>query len=82
MYRLQILGMFVGAAGTAIVPNADQLDAVAKWPVTLLFASLTALMAWLMYKQSNGAMKDVAAELHDLNGNLRERPCIRDPKND
>jgi hypothetical protein len=42
---------------------------------------VTCFLAYLMYKQSTGALHDVAAQLRQLNGNLRERPCIRDPKN-
>lgn len=69
----------------AQVPDAMQLDALAKWPVTIALVALSALSMWLMYRQadrSRQSLDSMSARIGDLCQRLSERPCIRDPKND
>jgi hypothetical protein len=87
------------------------IEAVAKWPLTVLFAAVACFCVWLNYKQSqkfaDAAQKAaestaiasakvaessvkaatenammVAKAVNDLVSELKQRPCIRDPKND
>jgi len=69
--------------------DTELAQEVGGWPITTLALGVCALCVWLMYKMATanmlnaaGNMDKVAAELNDLNKNLSERPCVRNPEND
>ena len=102
----------LGASVVANIPVDPQtIEAVAKWPLTVLFAAVACFCVWVNYKQSQrfaeAAQKAaeataaasakvaessvraatenamlVARAVNDLVSELKQRPCIRDPKND
>lgn len=73
-------------AGVAALPSdPETLETLGRWPVTIALIALAAWSVWLMYRQADRAresMDRLAEQLGSLRAELRERPCVRDPKND
>jgi len=66
------------------VPDVGTVEAVGKWPITVALVALCGWQIWLNYKQadsSRASHDNMAEKLGALAEALRERPCIRDPKN-
>jgi hypothetical protein len=67
------------------VPDAGSLEAVGKWPVTVALVVLCGWQVWLNFRQMDGARQShdkMADKIGELAAALKERPCVRDPKND
>ena len=75
----------LGASIVAQLPDSRQLDAVGRWPLTVVLGAVCCFLAWLLYKQADkfGQRVDKLSEnLGQLASNLKERPCIRSKDND
>ena len=74
------------ASTVAAVPvDPQSLEAVGKWPLTVVLGGVCCFCVYLMYRQGadyRQSIDKVADALKDLSANLAQRPCIRDPKND
>lgn len=74
------------ASTVAAVPvDPQSLEAVGKWPLTVVLGGVCCFCIYLMYRQGSDyrqSIDKVAGALTDLSANLAQRPCIRDPKND
>ena len=83
-----IIGMgstLIAGAVSALPSDPDAIDALGRWPVTLALVALAGWSVWLMYRQADRAresMDRLGEQLGHLRAELRERPCVRDPKND
>ena len=74
------------ASTVASVPvDPDSLEAVGKWPLTVVLGGVCCFCVYLMYRQGadyRQSIDKVADALKELSADLAQRPCIRDPKND
>ena len=74
------------ASTVAAVPvDPQSIEAVGKWPLTVVLGGVCCFCVYLMYRQGSDyrqSIDTVAGALKDLSANLAQRPCIRDPKND
>ena len=74
------------ASTVAAVPvDPQSIEAVGKWPLTVVLGGVCCFCVYLMYRQGSDyrqSIDKVADSLKDLSANLAQRPCIRDPKND
>jgi len=80
----------------AIPTDPQSLDAVAKWPLTVVLGFVCCFCVWLMYKQAKDfsatataasraaadAQMAMAKSILDLVGEIKQRPCVRNPAND
>jgi len=78
----------VGACFLAQLPDAGTIDAVGRWPLVAVLGAVACFCVWLMYKQSKDFAKAMsenslatAKAITDLVAELKQRPCMRDPKN-
>lgn len=87
MMRLEAiigLGSTLIAGAASLPSNPETLETIGRWPVTIALIALAAWSVWLMYRQADRArlsMDHLAEQLGNLRAELRERPCVRDPKN-
>ena len=88
---MKIVAIFGGfsallASTVAAVPvDPQSIEAVGKWPLTVVLGGVCCFCVYLMYRQGSDyrqSIDKVADSLKDLSANLAQRPCIRDPKND
>ena len=88
---MKTVAIFAGLSGllastVASVPvDPQSLEAVGKWPLTVVLGGVCCFCVYLMYRQGSDyrqSIDKVADSLKDLSANLAQRPCIRDPKND
>ena len=88
---MKTVAVFAGLSGllastVASVPvDPQSLEAVGKWPLTVVLGGVCCFCVYLMYRQGSDyrqSIDKVADSLKDLSANLAQRPCIRDPKND
>jgi phosphotransferase system glucose/maltose/N-acetylglucosamine-specific IIC component len=99
MFRAEAGIAVGGVLGTIVaqaMPDASQMEAMAKWPLTLIMAVVAVVAIYLMYKGNRDNSKDrleetkmhkesieaLAKSMTEHNALLSQRPCIRDPKND
>ena len=99
MMRAEALTAVTGVLGTVVeqsMPDATQMDAMGKWPITLIMAIVAVAAIYLMYRGNKEnskdrleearmnaeAIKSLAMSISKTNETLAARPCIRDPKND
>ena len=75
----------LAALASAAPASPEALEAVSKWPVTVVLGAVCCFCVYLMYRQGSdyrASLDRVADSLNNLSKNLAERPCIRDPHND
>ena len=88
MKTVAIFGGFSAllASTVAAVPvDPQSIEAVGKWPLTVVLGGVCCFCVYLMYRQGSDYLQSidkVADALKNLSANLAQRPCIRDPKND
>ena len=88
MKTVAIFGGFSAllASTVAAVPvDPQSIEAVGKWPLTVVLGGVCCFCVYLMYRQGSDyrqSIDKVADSLKDLSANLAQRPCIRDPNND
>lgn len=75
-----------GAFLVGILPtDPGTLEALAKWPVTLVLAAISIFCIHSMNKQAelySKTQEKLSDSVAALAKNLAERPCIRHPQND
>ena len=78
-------GLAASAVAAGIdLPGSDKIDAIGRWPLTVVLGAVCCFLAWLMYRQAcmfGEHLSDMGKAISALDAGLRERPCIRDPKN-
>jgi len=72
----------LSASVVAQLPDSKQLDAVGRWPLTVVLGAVCCFLAWLLYKQADknadryGKFEDHIDKLSEsvaqLAGNLKE----------
>ncbi len=91
---------FTASANGSLPVDPESIEAVSRWPLTVILGAVCSFCVWLMYKQSKDFAKTTAevAEkaaktttenamamshaITELVSELKQRPWIRDPKND
>lgn len=69
----------------AELPDAEIMSEIGKWPVTIALVVLVGWVTWISSRQmerSRESLDQMSKKIGDLAENLKERPCIRSPKND
>ena len=99
MMRTEALMAVAGVVGSVtaqIIPDASQMEQMAKWPVSLIMAAVAVVSIYLMYKGNKDnsrdrleeakmnaeSIKSLAMSISKTNELLAGRPCIRGPEND
>lgn len=99
MMRTEALAAVVGVVGSItaqVLPDAGQMEQMAKWPLSLIMAAVACIAIYLMYrgnrensrdrleeaKMNAESIKSLAMSISKTNELLAGRPCIRDPQND
>jgi phosphotransferase system glucose/maltose/N-acetylglucosamine-specific IIC component len=99
MMRTEALSAVAGVIGTVtaqIIPDASQMEQMAKWPLTLIMAAVAVVSIYLMYrgnrensrdrleeaKMNAESIKSLATSISKTNELLAGRPCIRNHEND
>ena len=75
----------LAALASAAPASPEALEAVSKWPVTVVLGAVCCFCVYLMYRQGSdyrASLDKIAGALTKLSENLAQRPCIRDPHND
>ena len=84
------MALLAGASGalasvTAGLPEADKLEAIGKWPLTVVLGAVCCFCVWIIYRQGADFRKSLD-KLTDSNNAiarlLEQRPCIRPRSND
>ena len=74
------------ASTVATVPvDPQSLEAVGKWPLTVVLGVVCCFCVYLMYRQSSDyriSIDKISDSLKSLSEQLAQRPCIRNPEND
>lgn len=88
--RLTAIGCAAsGLAASAVaaevpLPKPEVIDAVGRWPLTVVLGAVCCFLAWLMYRQAcmfGERLDHFSSAIGALDSGLRERPCIRHPDN-
>ena len=75
----------LGAGASASMPDGELVEAVGRWPLTVVLGAVCCFCVWIIYKQGckfGERLDKLSDSLKDLAANLKERPCIRHPEND
>ena len=75
----------LAAVASAAPASPEALEAVSKWPVTVVLGAVCCLCVYLLYRQGSdyrASLDRVADSLKRLSEELAQRPCIRHPHND
>ena len=75
----------LGASTAAALPDGEMVEAVGRWPLTVVLGAVCCFCVWIIYKQGckfGERLDRLSDSLKDLAGNLKERPCIRNREND
>ena len=74
------------ASTVATVPvDPQSLEAIGKWPLTIVLGVVCCFCVYLMYRQSSDyrtSIDKISDSLKSLSEQLAQRPCIRNPHND
>lgn len=76
----------LGAALMAVLPtDPATLEALAKWPATLMLAGISVYSIYSLNRNSERSARSQDRQsqaIERLIANLNQRPCIRQPEND
>ena len=73
------------ASITAGLPEADRLEAIGKWPLTIVLGFICCFCVYIIYRQGADYRKSLdalTASNNRIAQLLSERPCIRPRTND
>ena len=75
----------LGASMAVAVPDDSTLEAVGRWPLTVVLGAVCCFCVWIIYKQGckfGERLDNLSDAMKDLVKCLSERPCIRHKEND
>ena len=75
----------LGASLAVAVPDSNTVDAVGRWPLTVVLGAVCCFCVWIIYKQGckfGERLDKLSDAMKDLAKWLSERPCIRHKEND
>ena len=78
-------GAALGASATATMPDSQTLEAVGRWPLTVILGAVCCFCVWIIYRQGcqfGQRLDKLSDAIRQLAENLKERPCIRHKEND
>ena len=78
-------GAALGASATAAMPDSQTLEAVGRWPLTVILGAVCCFCVWIIYRQGcqfGQRLDKLSDAIRQLAENLKERPCIRHKEND
>ena len=81
-----VAGLAAAGAGVASsVPDSEALNAVGRWPLTVVLGAVCCFCVWIIYRQGcdyGKRLDKLADAIRQLAENMKERPCIRHKEND
>ncbi|MEI7436556.1 MAG: hypothetical protein WCL16_07090 [bacterium] len=75
----------VGASGVSLLPDAQTVEAAARWPVVVILGAVCCFCVWVIYQQGcqfGRRMDKLSDSIKGLTEELRQRPCVRRREND
>jgi len=75
----------LGASLAATVPDSSTVEAVGRWPLTVILGAVCCFCVWIIYKQGckfGERLDKLSDAIMNLTKCLSERPCIRHKEND
>ena len=75
----------LGASAAAAMPDSQTLEAVGRWPLTVILGAVCCFCVWIIYRQGcqfGQRLDKLSDAIRQLAENLKERPCIRHKEND
>ena len=75
----------LGASAAAAMPDSNTVEAVGRWPLTVVLGAVCCFCVWIIYKQGckfGERLDKLSDAMKDLAKGLSERPCIRHKEND
>jgi len=75
----------IGIGAFGVLPTADELDSLAKWPLVLVLAAVCCFCIWIIYQQGvkfGERLDKLTDSIRGLTEELRQRPCVRRREND
>ena len=75
----------LGASAAAAMPDSNTVEAVGRWPLTVVLGAVCCFCVWIIYKQGckfGERLDKLSDAMKDLAKYLSERPCIRHKEND
>ena len=86
--RIQAIVGGVSALGASLAvaaPDSTTVDAVGRWPLTVVLGAVCCFCVWIIYQQGckfGERLDNLADAITQLAKCLSERPCIRHKEND
>ena len=75
----------LGASGIALLPDADAIEAAARWPVVVILGAVCCFCVWIIYQQGcqfGRRLDKLSDSIKGLTEELKQRPCVRRREND
>jgi hypothetical protein len=75
----------LGASLAVAVPDNETVEALGRWPLTVVLGAVCCFCVWIIYKQGckfGERLDKLSDAIKDLAKCLSERPCIRHKEND
>ena len=75
----------VGASGVGLLPDANAIEAAARWPVVVILGAVCCFCVWVIYQQGcmfGRRLDKLADSIRGLTEELKQRPCVRRREND
>jgi len=75
----------LGASLAVAVPDGETIEAVGRWPLTVVLGAVCCFCVWIIYRQGckfGERLDKLSDAMQDLAKGLSERPCIRHKEND
>ena len=75
----------LGASAAAAMPDSNTVEAVGRWPLTVVLGAVCCFCVWIIYKQGckfGERLDKLSDAIKHLAECMSERPCIRHKEND
>ena len=75
----------LGVSGVALLPDAETIEAAARWPVVVILGAVCCFCVWIIYQQGcqfGRRLDKLSDSIKGLTEELKQRPCVRRREND